>query len=127
MANEKADKKQETKEIIEKLSEELQVEKKSEEAGAEKAEEAKPAEAPKVTELARGVFSYGNITVGENGQILLPKEVLEHFDIKTGDKLIIVGDVKKGIGLAKGDAMKDLFMKIMGVIREVEKKVDEAK
>ncbi|MEW6592913.1 MAG: AbrB/MazE/SpoVT family DNA-binding domain-containing protein, partial [Candidatus Hadarchaeota archaeon] len=89
------------------------------EAKAEKvAEEAKP------TELAKGVFSFGTVTVGENGELVMPKAAMEQFDIKKGDKLLVIGDVKRGIGIAKDDAMKELFLKIMGVIREVEKKVE---
>ncbi len=127
MADEKNEKSREKikEDVLEKLSEELRVEKKPEEIEVEKpAEEAKPAEVPKPTELASGVFSYGKITVGENGQVFLPKEALEHFEIKTGDKLMVIGDVKKGIGIVKSDAMKDLFMRVMGILREVEKKVE---
>lgn len=39
--------------------------------------------------------------VGEKGQIVIPKEAREVFDIKTGDTLLLLGDKEKGIAIAK--------------------------
>lgn len=39
--------------------------------------------------------------VGDKGQIVIPKEAREVFDIKTGDSLILFGDIKQGIAIAK--------------------------
>ncbi|MEW6222414.1 MAG: AbrB/MazE/SpoVT family DNA-binding domain-containing protein [Candidatus Hadarchaeota archaeon] len=112
-------------EKIEEIAKALQTEEvakpeKIEEAEVEKVveEEVKP------TELAEGVFSFGVVTVGGNGDIVIPKAARDKFEIQPGDKLVVVGDVKKGLGIAKNDAMKNLFLKILGVIREVEKKVE---
>jgi len=33
--------------------------------------------------------------VGDKGQIVIPKEAREVFEIKSGDNLILFGDVKK--------------------------------
>jgi len=41
--------------------------------------------------------------VSSKGQIVLPKEAREVFDIKEGDTLIILGDTEKGMALAKYD------------------------
>ncbi len=41
--------------------------------------------------------------VGDKGQIVIPKEAREIFNIKTGDSLILFGDTKKGIAIAKFD------------------------
>ena len=41
--------------------------------------------------------------VGDKGQIVIPKEAREIFNIKTGDNIILFGDIKKGIAIAKFD------------------------
>ena len=41
--------------------------------------------------------------VGDKGQIVIPKEAREIFNIKNGDNLILFGDIKKGIAIAKFD------------------------
>ena len=41
--------------------------------------------------------------VGDKGQIVIPKEAREVFDIKSGDSLILFGDIKKGIAISKYD------------------------
>lgn len=38
-------------------------------------------------------------TVGEKGQIVIPKQAREVFDINPGDTLIILGDEKKGLAI----------------------------
>jgi AbrB family looped-hinge helix DNA binding protein len=46
---------------------------------------------------------YGTVTVSERGQIAIPAEARKDFDIKTGDKLLVLGDLEKGIALAKSN------------------------
>lgn len=38
-------------------------------------------------------------TVGEKGQIVIPKQAREVFNIKPGDTLILLGDEKRGIAI----------------------------
>lgn len=51
--------------------------------------------------------------VGDKGQIVIPKEARDIFDIKSGDSLILFGDIKKGIAISKYDNylafMEDVF------------------
>lgn len=37
------------------------------------------------------------------GQIVIPKQAREVFDLKEGDTLILLGDVERGIAIAKYD------------------------
>lgn len=39
------------------------------------------------------------VTVGEKGQIVIPKQAREIFDIKPGDTLVLFGDEKRGIAI----------------------------
>ena len=47
----------------------------------------------------RGKYFFGSVSVGERGQIVIPKEAREKFNIKSGDKLLILGDEDRGIGI----------------------------
>lgn len=38
-------------------------------------------------------------TVGEKGQIVIPKQARELFDIQPGDNLVLLGDEKRGIAI----------------------------
>lgn len=51
--------------------------------------------------------------VGEKGQIVIPKEARDMFDIKTGDSIIVLCDKERGIALLKADVIEDLTNKIM--------------
>ena len=50
--------------------------------------------------------------VGEKGQIVIPKEARDMFDIKPGDSIIVLCDRSRGIALLKADAIEDLTDKI---------------
>lgn len=41
--------------------------------------------------------------VGDKGQIVIPKEAREVFNIKNGDTLLLFGDIEKGIAIAKNE------------------------
>lgn len=41
--------------------------------------------------------------VSEKGQIVIPKQAREEFNIKEGDTLLLLGDKSKGIAIAKYD------------------------
>ena len=45
-----------------------------------------------------------SVKVGPKGQITIPKEAREMFDIKEGETLMILGDKKRGIAILKADA-----------------------
>ena len=55
----------------------------------------------------------GIAKVGEKGQIVIPKEAREMFDIKPGDSLVILCDKEKGIGILKSEVVQDSLDKIM--------------
>lgn len=41
--------------------------------------------------------------VGDKGQIVIPKEARDVFNIKPGDTLLLLGDKERGIAIAKFD------------------------
>ncbi len=50
-----------------------------------------------------------SVRVGPKGQITIPVEAREMFDIKTGDTLMVIGDKERGIALVKADAIYSIF------------------
>ena len=46
--------------------------------------------------------------VGEKGQIVIPKEAREMFDIKPGDSLIILCDINQGMAIVKSDIIESI-------------------
>ena len=53
---------------------------------------------------------FGIVKVSERGQITLPKHARKVFGIEAGDRLLVLGDEKKGMALAK---IKNPFDKLM--------------
>ena len=48
-------------------------------------------------------------TVGEKGQIVIPKQAREVFGIKPGDTLLLLGDEQRGIAIPPKGAFSELF------------------
>lgn len=48
-------------------------------------------------------------TVGEKGQIVIPKQARELFGIKPGDTLLLLGDEARGIAIPPKGAFAGLF------------------
>lgn len=56
----------------------------------------------------KGKYAW-TVKVGEKGQIVIPKEAREVFDIKPGDTLILLGDEEQGIAIPP----KEMLAKLM--------------
>ena len=41
--------------------------------------------------------------VGEKGQIVIPKEARELFDINPGNTVLILGDLERGLAIVRND------------------------
>ena len=50
-----------------------------------------------------------SVKVGPKGQITIPKEAREMFDIIEGDSLMVLGDINRGIALIKADQVYDII------------------
>jgi len=55
----------------------------------------------------------GICKVGEKGQIVIPKEIRDMFNIKSGDSIIALCDKEKGIALLKADVIESLTDKVL--------------
>ena len=54
------------------------------------------------------------VTVGEKGQIVIPKQARELFGIEPGDSLILLGDVKRGLAIPPKSAFTQISASIFG-------------
>lgn len=56
-----------------------------------------------------GKHIFGMVKVGEKGQIVIPKEARETFNIKPGDSLMLVGDEASGLDIITNDKLIQFF------------------
>ncbi len=59
----------------------------------------------------KGKYAW-TVTVGEKGQIVIPKQARDIFEIKPGDTLVILGDEKRGLAIPP----KSLFAQFASAI-----------
>ena len=59
--------------------------------------------------------------MGEKGQIVIPKEARDMFDIKPGDSLIILCDINQGMAIVKSDIIESIGDEIFKSKQEQEK------
>lgn len=55
----------------------------------------------------------GVCKVGEKGQIVIPKEARDMFDIKSGDSVIVLCDKERGMAILKADAIEDFADEVL--------------
>lgn len=51
---------------------------------------------------------FGTAKVGDRGQIVIPKEARELFNIQPGDTLLIVGEESKGLLISRPELLRDI-------------------
>jgi AbrB family looped-hinge helix DNA binding protein len=59
--------------------------------------------------------------VGEKGQIVIPKEAREVFNIQPGDTLILLGDESQGIAIIKNEMLIKFAETILKTQQHTEK------
>lgn len=69
----------------------------------------------------KGKFA-GTVRVGEKGQIVIPKGARDLLDIQSGDTLLLLADVKRGIAITKDSI---LFHQFERILRPEEPEEDE--
>ena len=55
----------------------------------------------------------GICKVGEKGQIVIPKEARNMFNINAGDSIVVLCDRERGIALVKSDFVEDLTDRVL--------------
>jgi AbrB family looped-hinge helix DNA binding protein len=70
---------------------------------------------------------YGSVTVSERGQIAIPVSARKDFGIKTGDKLLVFGDLERGIGIATFSIMQKTIEGASELFNEIKPELDDEK
>ncbi len=72
----------------------------------------------------KGKHMFGTVTVGERGQIVIPKKARTIFNIQPGDSLMVLGDEGgqfPGIAVIKNDIYMTIVEKLMSGIGMTER------
>ena len=56
----------------------------------------------------------GVARVGEKGQIVIPKEARDMFNIKPGDSVVVLCDKERGMAVVKTEIFEDTLDKVIG-------------
>lgn len=62
------------------------------------------------------------VTVGEKGQIVIPKQAREVFGIAPGDTLVILGDEKRGLAIPPKNAFAQFAAAVFETQRDGEER-----
>ena len=63
----------------------------------------------------RGKNIWGTVTLGERGQIVIPKAARDKFDLKGGDRIVVVSD-EQGIALLPAEFFEQKMREVMELI-----------
>ena len=67
---------------------------------------------------------FGTAKVGDRGQIVIPKEARELFNIQPGDTLLILGEEKTGLIISRPEILSDIANQILNTVgNEVQENV----
>ena len=59
-----------------------------------------------------GKYIFGVVKVGDKGQIVIPRDARNQYDIKPGDALLVLGD-QKGMALLKTEIFQQVLDQVM--------------
>ena len=68
-----------------------------------------------------GKHMFGIVTMGERGQIVIPKKARDIFEIKPGDSLFVLGDESQGLALIKSE----VFLHFANAIFDAQRRGEE--
>jgi AbrB family looped-hinge helix DNA binding protein len=69
---------------------------------------------------------YGLTTIGERGQIVIPKEIREVMKLKAGEKFFVFAHDDEIMAIIKPEKFNSLIKEMTGVLEKI-KKIDKTK
>ena len=67
----------------------------------------------KIAPAPIGKHLWGTVTIGSKGQIVIPKNARDTFDMKEGDRLDVLGDESQGIALIKTEIFENQMQEML--------------
>ena len=67
----------------------------------------------KIAPAPIGNHLWGTVTIGSKGQIVIPKNARDTFDMKEGDRLVVLGDESQGIALIKTEIFEKQMQEML--------------
>ena len=67
----------------------------------------------KIAPAPIGKHLWGTVTIGSKGQIVIPKNARDTFDMKEGDRLVVLGDDLQGIALIKAEIFEKQMQEML--------------
>ena len=64
----------------------------------------------------KGKRVFGTAKVGDRGQIVIPKEARELFDIQPGDTLLILGEEDTGLIVSRPDVLSSIANRLFNSV-----------
>jgi AbrB family looped-hinge helix DNA binding protein len=64
---------------------------------------------------------FGTAKVGDRGQIVIPKEARELFNIRPGDTLLILGEEDTGLIISRPEVLSNIAEKIFDTVKKEDK------
>ncbi len=64
---------------------------------------------------------FGTAKVGDRGQIVIPKEARELFNIQPGDTLLILGEEDTGLIVSRPEILSDIANQIFDTVKKEDK------
>ena len=69
--------------------------------------------------IPEGKKFYGSVTMSERGQIVIPVDARKDFNIRTGDKLLVFGDLEQGLGITTFEIMQKTMQGAASLFQEI--------
>ena len=63
---------------------------------------------------------FGTAKVGDRGQIVIPKEARELFNIRPGDTLLILGEEETGLIISRPEVLSDIANQLFETVKKEE-------
>lgn len=76
----------------------------------------------KVAPAPIGKHLWGTVTIGSKGQIVIPKDARDTFNLKEGDRLVVLGDETEGIALVKSEIFEKRMQEALNLSQQISDK-----
>ena len=66
----------------------------------------------------KGKHIFGVVKIGEKGQVVIPAKARKIFELKPGDRLVVLGDEASGLAMKKEKGFMSMINEVSSLIRK---------